>query len=253
MSSASASATRSDRSDPGAGDPAGPASTGTDEDRTARARIRDAALHLFGERGVKATTVRAIARDAGVSPALVVHHFGSKQGLRDAVDEYVLAEIRAGKYAAMTEGMAPTDTAYEDLARDKASEMAYLVRALTDDSEVGRQLYQRLFDDAVDYLAAGMEAGVLHPSDDPEAHAAVLLNAGLAQMLLQPHTQRALGADDHVDMLMRIAPVMLDLYTDGLFTDDRFRVAWRTEADHAARTTDPDPPQTPAPHSPRVE
>lgn len=228
-------------------------SSRADEDRTARARIRDAALHLFGERGVKATTVRAIAEDAGVSPALVVHHFGSKQGLRDAVDDYVLAEIRAGKYAAMTGGMAPSGADYEELARDKASEMAYLARALTDDSEVGRQLYQRLFEDAVGYLAAGVEAGVVQPSDDPDAHAAVLLNAGLAQMLLQPHTQRALGADDHIDMLLRIAPVMLDLYTDGLFTDDRFRVAWRADADHAARTADPDPPATPATPSPRVE
>lgn len=212
------------------------------DDRTARARIRDAAVHLFGEKGFRAATVRDIAERAGVSPALVVHHFGSKQGLREAVDDHVLADIRAGKYAGMTGAMAPSSDEYEDIAREYVPEMAYLARALADDSEVGARLYDRLFDDAVGYLAAGVDAGVLHPTDDPRARAAVLLNAGLASLLLQSHTRRALDLDDDVDVALRIAPVTLDLYTDGLFTDDRLRAAYRAESDHVARTADPDPP-----------
>ncbi|MEZ5096013.1 MAG: helix-turn-helix domain-containing protein [Nocardioides sp.] len=57
-------------------------------DLTARASIRNAALRLFAERGPEGVTVREIATEAGVSPGLVVHHFGSKDGLRAAVDEY---------------------------------------------------------------------------------------------------------------------------------------------------------------------
>jgi AcrR family transcriptional regulator len=59
------------------------------DDRTARARIRDEALRLFAERGPDAVTVRDIAAAAGVSPALVVRHYGSKEGLREAVDSHV--------------------------------------------------------------------------------------------------------------------------------------------------------------------
>lgn len=60
------------------------------DDRTARARIRDEALRLFGNHGPDAVTLRDIAAAAGVSPALVVRHYGSKDGLREAVDDHVV-------------------------------------------------------------------------------------------------------------------------------------------------------------------
>ncbi|MEP6852450.1 MAG: TetR family transcriptional regulator [bacterium] len=46
---------------------------------TTREEIREAARQLFAERGYHATTVRAIAARAGVNPALVHHHYGSKE------------------------------------------------------------------------------------------------------------------------------------------------------------------------------
>lgn len=46
-----------------------------------RVAIRDAAVRLFAERGYAGTSVRDIAGDAGVDPALVIRHFGSKEGL----------------------------------------------------------------------------------------------------------------------------------------------------------------------------
>jgi AcrR family transcriptional regulator len=43
--------------------------------------IRQAATELFGRNGFAPTSVRAIARLAGVDPALVIRHFGSKEEL----------------------------------------------------------------------------------------------------------------------------------------------------------------------------
>src|SRR5207253_1612093 len=60
------------------------------EDRTARALIRDAALRLFAELGPDRVSLRRIAGEVGVSHGLVVHHFGSKEGLRAVVDAYVV-------------------------------------------------------------------------------------------------------------------------------------------------------------------
>jgi TetR/AcrR family transcriptional regulator, regulator of cefoperazone and chloramphenicol sensitivity len=60
------------------------------QDLTTQARIRDAAIERLPKDRFAGTTVRAVAADAGVSPALVLHHFGSKEGLHRACDEYVV-------------------------------------------------------------------------------------------------------------------------------------------------------------------
>ena len=46
-----------------------------------RARITEAALRLFVDRGYPATTVEAIAVEAGVAPATVYQAFGTKQAV----------------------------------------------------------------------------------------------------------------------------------------------------------------------------
>ena len=50
-----------------------------------RARILDAALDLFGERGLTGTTVRDIAARAKVNVAAISYHFGGKDELYRAV------------------------------------------------------------------------------------------------------------------------------------------------------------------------
>jgi AcrR family transcriptional regulator len=50
------------------------------ETRT-REAIADAARRQFGEHGFDATTIRAVAEEAGVDPALVMHFFGTKDEL----------------------------------------------------------------------------------------------------------------------------------------------------------------------------
>ena len=76
------------------------------EDRTAIARIRDAAIEQWGQRGFN-VGLRSIAEAAGVSAALVIHHFGSKDGLRKACDDYITELVRETK----TESMRTADPA----------------------------------------------------------------------------------------------------------------------------------------------
>ena len=65
---------------------------GADAERT-RARIREAALTLFAERGLDGAAVRAIARAADVSLAMVHHYFGNKDGLYAACVDSMYEDI----------------------------------------------------------------------------------------------------------------------------------------------------------------
>lgn len=51
------------------------------------AEIKAAALRLFSQSGIEATSIRSIAADARVDPALVRYYFGSKRTLSAAVLE----------------------------------------------------------------------------------------------------------------------------------------------------------------------
>ena len=75
--------------------------------------------------------MRAIAEAAGVSPGLVIHHFGSKDGLRKACDDYVAEEIRSEKSQAIQSTDAATWQAQVAEIESYAPLMAYLVRLVT--------------------------------------------------------------------------------------------------------------------------
>jgi len=75
-----------DQRPPGAGGRARPSGRRPGDSGT-RAAIRAAASRQFAERGYDRTSLRSIAAEAGVDPALVSHFFGSKQQLFVAVVE----------------------------------------------------------------------------------------------------------------------------------------------------------------------
>jgi AcrR family transcriptional regulator len=55
--------------------------------QSSRGAVLDAARARFARHGYDATTIRAVAGDAGVDPSLVIQFYGSKDGLFNAVLE----------------------------------------------------------------------------------------------------------------------------------------------------------------------
>ncbi len=197
-----------------------------ESDLTARARIRDAAMGLFGEGGYAGTGMRAIASRAGVSPALVVHHFGSKEGLRRACDEYVAAVIRTNKQEAMASG--PPDPLQLLRSADKAQPLLrYLARMLVDGSPGVADLVDTMISDAVEYVGAGVEAGILRASDYPFERVVLLCIWQLGAVAMHQHVKRLLDLDLLGDpaAILRWGRPALELFTHGLFTDDRWEKA----------------------------
>ena len=191
------------------------------DDRSTSARIRDAALACFAERGVKATTVRQIAERAGVSAALVIHHFTSKDRLRVACDRFVAAHIRERKAAVMRAGGGLDPLA---VMREHAGDppvQAYLARTLAEGTPEVAALVDEMIDDAERVVRDGIERGVMRRSGDPRGVAAVLTLWSLGAMVLHEHVERVLGvdltgpADEHARNPAYVRPA-LELLSQGL-------------------------------------
>jgi AcrR family transcriptional regulator len=60
---------------------------------TTRDRILDVALASFGTRGYEAASLDALAAELGLTKQTILHHFGTKEGLLDAVIDRSAAEL----------------------------------------------------------------------------------------------------------------------------------------------------------------
>jgi AcrR family transcriptional regulator len=201
------------------------------DDLTAVARIRDAAIERFGEQGFS-VGLRSIAEVAGVSAALVIHHFGSKDGLRKACDDYVAEEIRSSKSEAMNSSDPATWFAAMAEIEEYAPLMAYLVRSMQAGGELAQTFWRTMMDNAESYLDEGVSSGILKPSRDPKARSKYLAITGGGGFLLYiqmhetPTDLRAVLRDYAQDMVLPA----LELYTDGLLTDSHMYEAFLAQA-----------------------
>ncbi|MCW2587703.1 MAG: TetR family transcriptional regulator [Mycobacterium sp.] len=190
------------------------------DDLTAAARIRDAAIEQFGQHGFD-VGLRAIAKGAGVSAALVIHHFGSKDGLRRACDEFIAESVRTSK----SESLQNSDPAawFAQMAEIEsfAPMMAYLVRSMQTGGDLAKSLWRTMIDNAEQYMEEGVRAGTIKPSRDPKARAKYLAMTGgggfmlYIQMHDTPTDLRAVLHDYAQDMVLPA----LEVYTQGLMTD----------------------------------
>jgi AcrR family transcriptional regulator len=184
-------------------------------------RILDAAILRFGRDGFSAG-LRAVAADAGVTAGLVVHHFGSKDGLRKACDARVLEVIRSEKLKATTGSV--SGIAQLAQIEELAPYALYSLRSVQSGGELGTAFVEHMCQDAVDYLEAGVRAGTIKPSRDPAARARYLTYQGLGALLLwMSLRQGSLELDEFRTELRRLSNEItlpaLELFTDGLFVD----------------------------------
>lgn len=224
------------------------------DDRTTKARIRDAAIWEIAERPVGSPTVRDIAASAGVSPGSVIHHYGSMEGLHQACNDHVAAVIRAYKRDAISHSdgfdILATLRGVSDLPL-----VGYLAKAAVRDSAMAAELIDELVEDAVAYTEEGVEAGTILPSDNPRGRATILLLWSLGGLLLHDHLERLLGVDitdPHVlaspDAEAYIAPAV-EIMSNGILTDS-YADQIRRALDAAYGHNSPEPVQPEAKGTP---
>lgn len=192
------------------------------DDLTASARIRDAAMTLFAERGYTGVSIRDAASAAGVSPSLVVHHFGSKAGLRAAVDTRAVAMLTQvlAQAATAVGGDEPAGAMGQSFATALGSEpslVGYLRRMLIEGGEAAGELFTQLLDATEGELERMVALGLVRPSVNPRWRAAFLLCNDLAVLLLEDLVTASLGQSPMGEGLPRWTQVLMQTYTEGVF------------------------------------
>jgi AcrR family transcriptional regulator len=193
-------------------------------DLTARARIREAALELFARDGVAGTSMRSVAAKAGISPSLVVHHFGTKERLRDSVDDAVLTAFRQALASVELRGSP------EEVSGRLNEAIASIIggdRAVRE--YLGRSLFeatassQRLFDALTDMITVGLvaleSAGLVRRGTDPVWRAYAVLFIILGPVMLSRQLEARLDTDAfHPDIVRARSSSNIDLLRHGIFT-----------------------------------
>lgn len=202
-------------------------STRDPRDLTAKARIRETALTLFAEKGPDRVTVRDVAAAAEVSPGLVIHHFGSKAGLRKAVDEHVASSFDAVLDALTGDEIEGALTGGESASLAEAfiagfppgsSVPEYLRRLLLSNDPTGDRIFARWFAVSERVLTDLEAAGIARPSQNLKVRAAFLFVNDLAAILLARHIGQVCGIDLlTTEGMTRWAAEAVDVYSQGAF------------------------------------
>jgi AcrR family transcriptional regulator len=186
-------------------------------DLTARARIRDAALRLFAERGLDGTTIRDIAREAGVSGGLIRHHFGSKDDLRAACDSYALDQLMRIKEQAVLEGQISNPAFMSASHPTVLLTLRYLARSLVDGSPAAEAMY----DEMVDLCEAWLARHNPGQMADPRGYSAVLVAMQSGLLMMHSQLSRWLGADIFTaEGHLRLTAAMIDFYSQPLLSPE---------------------------------
>ncbi|MGH3726640.1 MAG: TetR/AcrR family transcriptional regulator [Mycobacterium sp.] len=163
----------------------------TDEDLTAKARIRNTALDLYARYGEDRISLRAVASEAGVTLGLVQHHFKTKAGLRDAVDQLVVdyfteALRSVGGQSDSRRLAAARDAAVTRMLHENPPVVNYVRRALLQPCDEPTHLLDVLIELTREEVTTLRDEGMA-PTDRPEPNQVVsVMVRQMGALLLQP-------------------------------------------------------------------
>jgi AcrR family transcriptional regulator len=192
-------------------------------DLAPRARIRDAALRLFAEHGVTTTSIRMVADAAGVSAGAVMHHFRSKEGLAEAVQEHVLDRIRRvvdGVGLDQPPHLATYERrrAFDQLIIDNPYIAGYIRRTHLEGGPAGLAFFTESYRLVELEMRELLAAGIARPLPDPEVGLVLYRALHTFHILLGPLIEQLLDVDlRDPATLERFRNAAVDLLTHPVF------------------------------------
>ena len=183
-----------------------------EKDAGTREALIRAGLDLFGRHGFEASSIRDIARAAGVNSAGIAYHFGGKDGLRLACAEAIVATMRGQVTGAGSFSPPPGDldrdaaleailaivsrvTAFAARAPESERIVRFVVRELMEPTVAFELLDEGLVSPVHGRLCALWAAAAGVEAESPETRLAVFATIGqvLYFRLARPAVMRRMG------------------------------------------------------------
>lgn len=166
------------------------------DERSIIDRIRHAAMKILATHGASGTSLRAVAAAAGVSLGSVQHHFATKAGLINAVDDWALTVV----VTAITQPVPDTtpDSVAEIGGRitrmiaENPDLADYIGRALTDGRPVADMIFDSLLNSGMARWHRRSERGETRDGLDLTWAAINALVLALGTLILRRHIERHL-------------------------------------------------------------
>ena len=165
------------------------------------------ARRAFGARGYDATSLRSIATSAGVDPGLLVHYFGTKEGVFRAAIE---AAVQPGQLFSGLDGLSSRDVAerlvrryLSVLDREESRDVVMgLIRSAVSNEHAAGMLRDLLFQE----LFTSLEPVINAPDAELRASLIVAQLVGIAVLRYVVRAERIAGVtDEEIVQLVRPA------------------------------------------------
>jgi len=186
--------------------------------QTTRDQLLSIATEMFAENGFAGTSLRSIAKQAEVSPALLVHHFGTKDALVKEAISKTLGDWVADEKAAMLDDESHQVENWQSLAAKGATSLNFFKQALLAGGEYSQRLFNAAFLESEALLDEMQELGRLKDISDKQTTALMMTISGLGSVLFMSQIEQTLGGPISSDQVAsRLVNANHEMMQDGVF------------------------------------
>ena len=176
-------------------------------------RLIEVAAGVFAREGFSGTSLRMIAVEAGVSAALLVHHFGSKQKLIEETISVTLGDWMREKDQLAELPLSEALSQWPKTAQGGKQKLAFFKQVMLAGGKPAQLLLERMQIETKERLQAMTASGSMRELEDLDTAALLLSIYGLAPLILSDSIKKILGGeitDD--DIAERLAKSSLELF-----------------------------------------
>ena len=183
-----------------------------------RENLLEVATRAFARDGFAATSLRSIAKEAGVSPALVVHHFGSRDELIEECIIRALGLWVSEKQEFVDVSLSVAIGQWQGAIDKHGDKLQFFRQVLVHGGDAANILFSRMVQEARIMIDSEMLKGKMRKVENPDDLALLMTVHGLAPLMLQNQVNNHLGGSFlEPELGARLASANLEIYRKGVY------------------------------------